>query len=210
MRAKRSRNRSAGNTILEFALVSMLLVPGCLGVVGVGMTLGTYIQMLQTTRDTAHMFARGVEFDTVENRDLVVRLASSLQMTRTGGNGTVILSKIITPRQEDCQAANRPNDCPNRDIPVVIHRIAIGNTALRSSRYGTPSPALVSADGNITASDYLTESSVRAPYLLTELTAAGMVQQRGEIAYVVESYFTLPGLRFLQFAPQGAYSRFIF
>jgi hypothetical protein len=209
---QRTRNKKSrsGNVILEFALVSLFAIPAVLGTVGVGLTLGNYIKILQTTRDTAHMFARGIDFDAVENRDIVVRLASTLNMTRNGGNGTVILSKIITPRTEDCEAANRANDCPNRDVPVVIHRIRIGNDALRTSRYGTPAPSIVSPEGNISPSDYLGDSSVRAPNLATELTNAGIVQQRGEIAYVVEAYFTLPALRFLRFAPNGAYCRFMF
>ena len=206
----RKRNGRSGNTILEFALASLVLVPTMLGVVGIGMTLGSYIKILQTTRDTAHMFARGLDFDSVENRDIVVRLASTLHMTRNGGNGTVILSKIITPGAADCEAANRTNNCPNRDIPVVIHRLSIGNVALRASRYGTPTSSIVSSDGNISPSDYLGDSSVRAPVLGTELATAGIVQQRGEIAYVVEAYFTLPSLQFLGFAPEGGYCRFMF
>jgi hypothetical protein len=86
----------------------------------------------------------------------------------------------------------------------------IGDPALRTSRYGTPNSALISTDGNIRASDYLVDASVRAPAFITELADAGIVQLRGEIAYVVEGYFTLPSLSFLGYAPQGAYCRFVF
>ena len=83
--------------MLEFALATLLYVPLTLGVVGLGMSLGSYITVVQTTRDAAHMFARGIEFSTDANKDLVVRLAAGLNITRTGGDGSIVFSKIITP-----------------------------------------------------------------------------------------------------------------
>lgn len=210
MSQRTKRDGRSGNAILEFAIVVLALIPLCLGVVGIGLAMCNFLKVLQTTRDTAHMFARGIEFDSAGNRDIVVRLASSLHLTRNGGNGKITLSKIITPRQEDCDAANRTNNCPNRDIPVVIHRVTIGDPNLRASRYGTPNPAIVSADGNIAPSVYLGDATVRAPAFTTEMTQAGMTQGRGEIAYVVEGYFRFPALRFLGYAPEGAYCRFVF
>jgi hypothetical protein len=42
------------------------------------------------------------------------------------------------------------------------------------------------------------------------MSEAGMVQGRGEIAYVVEGYFQFPSLQFLRYTPEGAYCRFVF
>jgi hypothetical protein len=208
---QRVRKRSeAGNTILELALASLIMVPCCLGVAGLGMTLGNFIRISQIVRDSAHMFARGIDFDRDENKDIILRLASSMNVTRTGGDGIVIFSKIITPSQQDCEAANRANNCPNRNVPVLIHRVTIGQTSVRASQFGTPNSNLINADGNITSADYLTQSSAIATAFGAELTRAGMQQERGDIPYLVEGYFSLPALRFLGFAPTGAYCRYIF
>lgn len=207
---RQKRRSEAGNTILEFALVSLIMIPSCLGVAGLGMALGNFIKVSQTVRDSAHMFARGIDFDQNSSKDVIVRLASSLNITRTGGNGVVIFSKIITPFQADCDAANRSTNCPNRNQPVLIHRVTIGSQSLRSSRFGTPAANIISADGNITAANYLVQGSAIATGFAAEMTRAGMQQERGDIAYLVEGYFSLPALQFLGYAPTGAYCRYIF
>lgn len=209
MTPTRKRNPRSGSTILEFALFALVTVPATLGVVGVGMTLGAYIRILQTTRDAAHMFARGIDFNTTGNQDMVVRLASTLNLTRNGGDGVVIFSKIITPYQADCDAASVQN-CSNLGVPVVIHRTTVGASQLRASSYATPRTQILSGEGNIAPSDYLTDFSVRAPSATGEFTTSGVTQERGDIAYVVEGYFSLPTLRFLGYAPNGAYCRFMF
>jgi hypothetical protein len=196
--------------MVEFGLVAAFLVPICLGVVGVGLALGDAVKVSQTVRDAGHMFGRGIDFDRDDNKDIIVRLAGSLGMTRAGGSGTVIFSKIITPRQEDCEAANKANNCPNRDLPVITHRVAVGNTALRSSAFGTPAAHLVSATGNISPLDYLTQSSALANGFSTVMSDAGMVQNRGEIAYVVEGFFRIPSFGFMGDTTSGVYCRYIF
>lgn len=90
-----NRKRQRGNQVIEFALCSVLLVPLFLGTVVLGMRLGRSIQVTQVARDTAHMYARFVDFSKAGNQDLVVRIASGLKMTRTGGNGVVILSQVM-------------------------------------------------------------------------------------------------------------------
>jgi hypothetical protein len=207
---RRKRGSKSGNTILEFALVSLVLIPCCLGVAGLGMALGNFVKVSQTVRDAAHMFARGIDFDRDDNKDIIVRLASSLHITRNGGDGVVIFSKIVTPTQEDCAAAGRPTNCPNRGLPVFVHRVIVGNQSLRNSRYGTPASGIVSADGNITSANYLTQASAVAAGFATTLAEAGMAQERGDVAYLVEGQFSLPALQFLGYAPNGAYCRYIF
>jgi hypothetical protein len=156
------------------------------------------------------MFARGIDFERDENKDVVLRLASSLNITRTGGNGVVISSKIITPSQADREAANRANNCPEPGLAGINPSGGGWDRTLRSSHFGTPDPSLINADGNITSTDYLTQGSAVATGFASELTSAGMQEGRGDIAYMVKGYFSLPALQFLGFAPNGAYCRYIF
>jgi hypothetical protein len=193
------------------ALISLLYIPLTLGVAGVGMTLGSFVSVLQTTRDAAHMFARGIDFNTTANKEMIIRLAGSLNLAQTGGSGSMIFSKIITATQLDCDAAGvSVAQCSNRDLAVVIHRTRIGNDALLTSHYGTPVSSIISGSGNIAATEYLRQSSARAGGFAAELASASYVQGRGEIAYLVEGFFQVPALRFLGYAPNGMYCRFIF
>jgi hypothetical protein len=206
------RNRGErGSSALEFALVTLFLIPSVLVVVGVGLSLGNSLKVSQTVRDTGHMFGRGVSFNESDNKQLVVRLAGSLGLTENpGGNGRIILSKIITPVQADCMAANRTNNCPNRNMPVFTHRISIGNTS-PASQFGTPAANIVNTSGNISVDNYLSATSARTTGFAALLTAAGIVQGRGEIAYLVEGFFRVPSLAFLGSSTSGdMYCRYIF
>jgi hypothetical protein len=130
-------------------------------------------------------------------------------MTANGGDGVVIFSRISTVHQADCDAAQVA--CTNLGLAVITQRIVVGNAALRLSDFGTPAPALLDAQGNISANVYLTNSNntVLATNFTPLLTAAGMTQQQGDAAWVAESYFAYPSLAFFSGSP-GVYSRFLF
>jgi hypothetical protein len=202
-----NRKRQRGNQVIEFAFCSVFLVPLFLGTVLLGMRLGRSIQVTQVGRDTAHMYARFVDFSKIGNQDLVVRVASGLGMTRTSGNGVVILSQIMQISDQQCTDGGVAiGDCFNRLHSVVIHRVVIGNSSLRQSSLATPTPALIGTDGKILPANYLREASVVAA------TFPGiLVLNPGELAYVVEAYFVSPELdSFGAFLPSGVYSRCIF
>jgi hypothetical protein len=210
MRSNMRKRGERGNVVVEFALVTVFLVPVLISLAGVGMSLGDSIRVSQTVRDTAHMFARGVQFDDPQSQALVARLGGQLGLTAgPGGNGTVILSKVMTPRQGQCVAAGRGNNCPNRDTTVFIHRVHVGND-WPPSRFGTPAPGLANARGNINADNYLSHPSVRAPDLQTVLATAGIVQGEGDVAYVVEGFFQVPTLRLLGPSTSEIYCKYIF
>lgn len=205
--------KQRGSTILEFAIVAPFLIVALLGVAGFGISLGRYIQALQVCRDVAHMFVDGVDFTQAGNQALIVLMAQGSGMTATGGNGVVIMSRISTVYQADCDAANYSGSCNNLGLAVFTQRIAVGNTALRTSAFGTPSTGIIDAEGNISSSVYLrnTDSSVRAAAFTPLLTAAGLTQSQGDAAWVAEVYFLYPDLGFLGTSqPAGMYARFIF
>lgn len=200
-----SKTRREGNTLVEFALVVVFLVPLLLGTVNVGMNLSRSIQVTQISRDAGHMFARYVDFSLPGNQDLIVRLAAGLGMTRTGGNGKVILSKIMFVGETECAAGGLTiAQCTNYNQPVILQRLVIGNTSLRSSAVGEPNPALIDSQGNV--ANYLTDTSARATGF-DQLLAL----QPGEFAYVSEAYFQSPDYDFPGFTRgTSIYARTIF
>ncbi len=205
-----NRSRQHGTAIIEFALVAPFLVLAFLGTVGVGISLGRSIHSVQFCRDIAHMYADGVDFTQAGNKAIAVQLAQAAGMTASGGNGVVVLTKVITVYQADCDAAGVT--CTNLGLAVITQRVTVGNAALRASNFGTPTPTLMDSLGNISANVYLTnsDSSVQTSGFTPLLTTAGMTQQQGDTAWVAESYFIYPALNFFFSSSPGVYTRFIF
>ena len=198
---------------MEFALVGPALVLLFFGTVGVGITLGRYVQALSICRDLAHMYADGVDFSQTMNQNIAVQLAHGTGMTATGGNGVVIFTRISTVYQADCDASGFGSSCGNLNQAVITQRLVLGNPALHQSAYGTPTPSLIDNLGNISPSVYLqnTDASVRAANFTAQLTGAGAVQGQGDAAYAVEVYIPYADVSFLGFyTPGGAYVSYIF
>src|ERR1700675_2262536 len=103
-KGKRNRNER-GNGLLEFAAVSIVVIPLFFGMVGAGIQLGRMNEAVQICRDSAHMYARGVDFSQVGNQNILVSLATGSGMTVSGGTGVIVMSQIIQVYQADCTAA---------------------------------------------------------------------------------------------------------
>ncbi len=204
-----SRNRSQrGNSLIEFGLVMVFIIPLLFGTVALGVNLGRGIQAAQISRDIANMFARGVDFSQPGNQTVARTLAQGFDLTSTG-NGVLILSEIITVYQADCDAAGYTTGCANLGSTVFTNRVVIGKSSLRASNFGTPNAAYLNAQGNISANNYLLQSSCVATGFATLLA-----QSRGDVAWVVEAYFATTDLSFLGAAYSngsgGVYARAIF
>jgi Flp pilus assembly protein TadG len=221
MRRRRKKLQQGGSTLLEFAIVVPCLVTLYFGTVGLGIMMGRYIQTEQMARDIAHMYSDGVDFTQATPQNIVVQqLGAGTGMTTTGGNGVVILSQVQTVYQSDCTAAGVT--CTNVGLPVFTQRIVFGNSALKNSVFGTPSPGILDAGGNIAPSVYLTnsDSSVRTTGFEAALDAASVsaggagtapAQPAGNSAYVVEVFIQYPDIGFLGWTTAGgAYTKFIF
>lgn len=197
-------NRQRGSELIEFALVAPPLLVLLFGTVVVGSNLGRSLQATQVSRDAGHLYARAVDFSDAANQNLIVRLAQGLGMTRTGGNGVVILSTVTYIGQPQCDAAGLSHAaCVNLNYTVFIHRIVIGNPAARASSFGTPRPSLVGSNGDV--SNYLTDQSTRANGF-----SALLALQPGDVAYVAEAYFQSPDFAMPGFQTTGVYARSIF
>jgi Flp pilus assembly protein TadG len=209
---KLSRNEK-GSALLEFAAVSIVVIPLFFGMVGAGIQLGRMNEAVQVCRDAAHMYARGVDFSQIGNKNILVNLATGTGMTASGGNGVVMMSQIVQVYQADCTAAGlTAGQCSNLGKLVFVNRLVTGNSGLRSSNYGTPPSTLVDPQGDIAASDYLTKSSlVVTGGMATELTNAGLTLNDGDIAYLTEFYESMPDLSFLGTSGSGGvYAKAIF
>ncbi|MBI4892042.1 MAG: hypothetical protein HY821_15560 [Acidobacteria bacterium] len=201
------RRKQRGNTLLEFGLCLVLLVPLYMSMVIMGMDLKRVMQTNQIARDTGHMFARWVDFSQTGNQNLVVRLASGLQMTRTSGGGVVILSKLMRIGTQQCTDGGVSTaQCTNLNKTVVTQRIVIGNKLLKTSKIATPSDAIVTSNGTLTAANYLKNSTAVATNFESILTLGD-----GELAFVTEAWFESPVRDFPTLNNRGpVYARSIF
>ena len=200
------RRGQRGSTAIEFALVLMCAVPLLFGTVGLGISMGRGIEALQVTRDVGHMYSLGVDFTSASAQQLATTLAQGFDIS-SNGNTVLIFSQIVTVYQADCNAAGLGGQCGNAGKPVFAQRIVIGNSALRSSDFGTPPSQYINAQGNIDSSNYFNQASLVANGFSSVIS-----QNDGDVAYVVEGYYSLPDLSFLVSGgtPKGMYARTIF
>ncbi|MGQ9917793.1 MAG: hypothetical protein ACUVS7_10285 [Bryobacteraceae bacterium] len=203
----RNRNRQRGNALIEFALAFALLLPLYVWMLVFGLDLKRMMQTGQVSRDAGHMYARGVDFSLVGNQEVLVRLAAGMNMTRTGGSGVVILTRLLKVGAQDCTDGGiAVGSCSNLGQPVVTQRIVVGNAGLKPSLVATPDAGLLRTDGSITPADYLTKSGARAPAFNAILNLA-----EGETAYVAEAWFESPVKDFPTMNNRGPiYARTIF
>jgi hypothetical protein len=200
------RKRQSGNVIIEFALLTVLiLVPLFVGLIWGGINLGRGIQASLLSRDAAHMFAQGMDFGeagcTANNvyscqQHLIVRLAYGTGMTIFGGDGVVILSKVMKVTQQDCDLASIASEaCTNKGLHVVTWRAQVGNDGLKASNFGTPT---IDPETNYVP-NYLKTASARAG------TFGNLMNlEYGEVAFVVEAWLKSPT------GASGVYSYTIF
>lgn len=186
--------------MLEFALVITMLVPMLLGVVVIGLNLTRSVKVTQFCRDSGAMFVRGVDFSLGANQDLLIQLAQGMGMTRAGGTGVVILSKITFIPASACVGVSPCNSNQN----VVTQRLVVGNASLLTSNFGPVGRVTTDAQGNV--SNYMTD-----PNAVTTSFGSVIVLNGNEFAYVSEVYFPSPELDMPGFQTgTGVYSRSIF
>jgi len=172
----------------------------------IGSGLIRALQAVQVARDAGHMYARGVDFAQPGNQRLLERIGADLNLKTSGGDGVVILSKIVFIGRYQCKAelladnADPPNPtpgCTNFNRYVFVQRLVIGDSSIRSSNFGDPDPALLKEDGRIAASDRVRKlgARVRNFELLPPPPSDGSGGfQAGQYAYLVEAAFRTPAL----------------
>jgi Flp pilus assembly protein TadG len=201
-RAKREK----GSAVLEFGIIISVLIPLMFGTIAFGVNLGNMLQSTQITRDIAHMYTDpSKDFSTLAYQNLAVSLVQGMGgMTVNSGQGVLILSQIKEVYLADCTAAGlTAAQCTNQGQRVFANRIVIGNSALRTSNFGTPSGACtMNSSGDISSS----VSFQQAACVATGFGDTILPQADGDIAYVVEGYFATPNLSFLNASWSGTAS----
>ena len=129
----RGRERR-GNTVIEFAIVAVFLVPLFLGTINLGLSLSYNLQVAQVARDAGHMYVRQLDFSLVASQEVVVRMASGMGLNRTGGGkGVVMLTKVLFIGADQCATGGLPEGgCPNLGRAVIVQRHIIGEASLRA------------------------------------------------------------------------------
>ncbi|MCC6538652.1 MAG: hypothetical protein IT162_13940 [Bryobacterales bacterium] len=190
------RRGRRGNAIVELGLLAIPLTTMLMSTVVVGLNLGRSIHASQVNRDAGSLFSRGVDFSADFNKDILVRLAQGLGITRTGGSGVIIFSTVTWLPQSKCTALGL-GGC-NADKHVIIQRLTIGDPALRTSSVGTPAANLIDSKGLI--NNYMVDDSTIATFPWMQLS-------ENEFAFVAESYFASPDFDLFGFQEgTGVYS----
>jgi hypothetical protein len=200
-----------GTNLIEFGLVSLVMIPLVFGAISLGLRLGTNIQTTQLARDTCHMYARGLDFSKPANQDVLYTLGQPFHMGNGTGNAVVILSQVRKVYPADCAAIR--GGCGNRDRHVVTHRIVLGDGRLGASRLATPRPGIINRTGTIATNDFLRDGTAALnAAMTTELfDRTGFNLLRGEVAYVVETFTPARETEMFGWAGTGGvYSRAIF
>jgi hypothetical protein len=219
---RRSR-KQRGNEMIEFALLSVFLVPLLLWTFIAGMNLIRLIQIQQVCRELGSLYIGGVDFSTYAAESLAARLAQGYSLNvgtgfsgsvlnmynndTNGGNGYVIMSEIMYVGPSTCGTLPTGTTCTNESSYVFLQQIDFGNNnltingATAASAFGSPT-ATRTAFGFV--NNVLTDSGAVAAnfgsFLSSPLTD-------GQIIYVVETWFSSPDLGFAAPSGGGNYAR---
>jgi hypothetical protein len=220
--ARRSRMQR-GNEMIEFALLSVFLVPLLLWTFIAGMNLIRVIQSQQICRELAGLYIGGLDFSTYTAQSLAVTLAQGYGLNvgtgfasgvtnmynndTNGGNGYVVVSEIMYVGSSTCASLPSGTTCTNENQYVFVQRLDFGNNnltingATAASAFGVPS-ATETAYGDV--ENYLTDSGAVAANFGSFLQSA---LTDGQVIYVVETWFASPDLDFAAFPGGGMYAR---
>ena len=195
------RNRSRGVSSVEFAFSLLVMGPLVLGTGVMGINMIRELQTVQLTRDAGHMYARGIDFALSGNQTVLTDLGSNVGLT-SSGNAVVIFSTLTYVDKNLCAAVgavdasgNPTAACTNYTQWVFTQRLYVGNTAVRSSNFGSPlttgpTGVTIGSDGKISQSDQATKSGDVAtftgvnPYSVNNGVASGLPS--GQVLYLAE------------------------
>jgi hypothetical protein len=186
--------------MIEFCLSVALWMTVLMGLSTVGLNLIRALQVEQVCRDAGRMYSAGLDFTLAGNQNLLIMVASGLNVAASSGNGVFVFSTVEYIDTPQCAS------CANLGQYVFIQRVVVGNAALLTSTFGTPPTGIIGANGNIPSSSYLASTSARATGFGSVLPLTG-----GQVAYVTETYFSSPDFAWGTYmSGAGIYGRKIF
>ncbi|HXM45899.1 MAG TPA: hypothetical protein VN924_31975 [Bryobacteraceae bacterium] len=194
------RTSQSGSTMIEFCLSAVLWTTVLMGLCTVGMNLIRALQVEQVCRDAGRMYSAGLDFTQAGNQNLLIMVATGLNVTTSGGNGVFVFSTVEYIDTPQCSS------CANLGQYVFIQRVVVGNASLLTSPFGTPAAGIIGASGNISSSNYLSNASARATGFGSVVALTG-----GQVAYLTETYFSSPDFAWGSYmSGAGIYERKIF
>ncbi len=197
-----------GVSSIEFAFSTLVMVPLLLGTGALGINMIRELQVVQLSRDAGHMYARGVDFALPGNQTILANLGKDVGLSTTPAQSSavVIFSSITYIDKAACAAVgavdasgNPTAACTNYTKWVFAQRLTVGNTAIHTSNFGTPSGVTIGSDGKISALDQATKAGDVAtlsgvnPYSVVNGVASGLPS--GQVLYLAEaaaSGFNMP------------------
>jgi hypothetical protein len=197
-----------GTSAIEFAFSCLVLMPLLLGGLSVGFNLVRATQVAQFARDAGHLYAYGIDFTQASAQQMLVKMASGLTFSLSGGSGEVIFSTVLMVGPNDCTAGGlqaNTGSCPNLNQAVHTRWYKVGNKALYSSTFGSPTTADATT-GIINSTSYLRDSSARAAAASSLMTLPA-----SQSIYLTEVYFSSSDYDITGFLTgNGVYARAIF
>ena len=179
--------------MVEFAVVFPFLVLLVIGSFATGMVMDRHLVVSQLVRNAGNMYARGIDFASTVNKQVLLRSASGLNIQTAGGQGVVYLSLVVKAP---------PGSGANQNQPVIAQRFVVGNTAIAASRLGTPP---VNANGSVP--NFFNDLNARAT--LPAAISAGLGPNQR--VFVAEVEYEPTELQFAPIvAPNRMYSRAFF
>ncbi len=200
LQSPRRRKRQSGNVMMEFALVAPFLMIMLAGTFTIGMSLNRSIQCSNVCRNANVLVVRGINLQTTENQNMLVRSASGLGFNISGtdtpdpnGKGVIYVSKVIRVGNNECYAGianwnGSASTCANYGEYVIAQWVKIGNTTRWSSALGAPVTTLLS-DGSVYDADIATNTSNRATGFSKVDNGTGIIfLNNSEFAFVGEVF----------------------
>jgi Flp pilus assembly protein TadG len=183
---RRFRQDKRANVMLEFALTLPFLVMMVVGTFAVGLMFDRHLTEGQLARNAANMFARGIKFDSTQNKQLLSNAATGMNLQVDGTGDTVVYMTLLTrvPMTANCVGGGGGTvPCANRGLVVMAQRYIVGNTAIRACDYGEPGAANIDSEGNIFNYEHESYALATAPAAITN-PASGI--KDGEFVYAVD------------------------
>ena len=178
-----------GVAIVEFSLSLVFLTPLLVGTLVFGFRLIRSIEMSQITRDLGHMYLRGINFRDAVPAQNAQTMAGQYSLTATGSS-VILLSQVRIATQADCDAANpthpQGENCTNRNKPVFIEQVTLGNASNGRSVFGAPP---LDSGQKVSVTDLGNNSAAQATNFSTVLSL-----NVGEVAYLAEMINITPEL----------------
>ena len=214
MKLVKYKRGESGNSMVEFAIVAPFWIAVLFGTVAMGTNLTRTIQVVQTSRDLANMYAQGTDFSSQSSRNLMLgdggnsaSLVQGMDLS-SGGNAVIYLSQVRHIYQGTSGDADCTPSCTNGNHDVFENYITFGNTSLYSSYLGAapPSSQLDAHDNVKNPTTNTSDKTNQNRLFATSFSPPG----NGAVAYVVEVFMSSPDISFLGFSGAGNYSRAVF